>query len=51
MQVNTLASCLFKIHLFAVDLFELLQTTRMLESSEILREAEIEGLAELEVLS
>lgn len=44
MHVNTLANCLFKIHVFAVDLFELLQTTQMRESSEILREAKIAGL-------
>jgi len=51
MHVNTLANCPFKIHLFTVDLLKLLQTTYMLESSRILREAEIAGLAELEALS
>lgn len=49
MPVNTLANGLLKIHLFAVDLFELLQTTLMLESKEILREAE--GLAESDASS
>lgn len=51
MHVNTLTSCLFKIHLFAADHLELFQTTRILESREVLRKAKMEGLAELAVLS
>lgn len=49
MHINT--NSLFKIHTFAADLLELLHTAWILESREILRKAEMEGLAELEVLS
>lgn len=45
MRINALANGLFKIHLFAVDLFELLQTTLMLESKEILRKAQSDTLS------
>lgn len=50
MHVNTNKLSIQNL-LFAADLLELLQTAWILESREILRKAEMEGLAELSVLS